>query len=725
MLKTTINKLLMFIYFICGALILEAVAFHILNFGVMPELFWYNFAVILFLAITVFMIPNYTAQYVVYTIILTIQVILIYVNYSLVTIYGDLFSVDMIRLVKEAGLAITSNFVYFSVILQLIAVYLAIVILGGLALKFCRTEKINFKQHFSIFNIIIFLIIQCCSSGYYFSTRDRINTSAYIEDDAYFLSDKFLMNTSILKTSSYVKFGTYGYFANIIANAIRKDGADIKNLTVKFFESGNTYNGNSSDVFGIDEGNNVIVIMMESMEWFCFGDGNYDKKFNNLSPELTPNIYSLIYGDDYLTDASNQNENNDGLVMKNFFAKSKTNISEGQGIIGNYPIGESLIDVVSLDNSQSHVLGYAMPYVLKNLGYTTTYLHSNDISVYERNLTHNYLGFDNVIGKDMLKDQNGKPIYTWEELKWGNWGSEGDFIRNSMNYLIPENYNEKPFYSFYLNVSSHGGYEYNHMNVDGVRYKDYVKFGKHCGDPDADGYYKFTLNVSQDELPNYYTEWYSNVLKNYGNDRELCDMLLYYQCGAMGLDEAIGVIKKQLVDYGIEDKTTLLLYSDHYSYYNSLSNKVKGFDENDHNSKDLNTIPMIISSPGLKAKNATLQDKYTVNNRFCSAYDVVPTLFDLLGVEFNENFYLGHSLFRPADYVDEERGVDIVVYYSNTGGLFSNDIYSFDMKTFYSQSHITGQMLELFKAETRSILKKINYISLLNRYNLYGQITNK
>ena len=52
---------------------------------------------------------------------------------------------------------------------------------------------------------------------------------------------------------------------------------------------------------------------------------------------------------------------------------------------------------------------------------------------------------------------------------------------------------------------------------------------------------------------------------------------------------------------------------------------------------------MIISSPGIKQLNSTLESKYLVNTRFSSAYDVIPTLFDLLGVKFNENFYLGHS----------------------------------------------------------------------------------
>ncbi len=117
MLKTVLSKLMMVLYFVFGALILEAVAFHILGMGLMPEYFWYNFSIVMFIAILIFIIPNFTAQYVIYTIILGVQAILIYVNYSLYVIYGDLFSIDMFRLIDEAGAAMTSDFIYFLLLL--------------------------------------------------------------------------------------------------------------------------------------------------------------------------------------------------------------------------------------------------------------------------------------------------------------------------------------------------------------------------------------------------------------------------------------------------------------------------------------------------------------------------------------------------------------------------------------------------------------------------------
>jgi len=720
MFRILTNKFLMVIYFVVGALVLEALTFSVLNLGIAPQYFWYNFSIILAVAITVFIIPSYRAQFVVYTIILSLQMILIYVNYSLSQVYGDLLSIEMIRLIGEAGAAMTSSFVYISVILELLLVFALIVTFGSFLLKYCKKDKNVVKHHFSVFSIIVILSVQLFSVGFSVQMREKVNAMTSITDNEYAISDKFLMNTSILKTSSYQKFGTYGYFTNMIANAIRNEGSAIEKATLEYFNSGKIYGNvnNSSEVFGVDHGNNVIVIMMESLEWFGFGDGTYDKNFDNLSYEFAPNIYSLIYGEDYLGDENNYNKNNDAIVAKNFFAKSKTNMSEGQGIVGNYPIALPLTDIANSDTPNA--MGYSMPAVLRRLGYQTTYVHSHDISFYSRGKTHKYLGFDKVVGKDSIKDENGKHIYTGDALDFDNWDAEGNFVQNAIDHIIPKD-RSKPFYTFYLNVSSHGAYtaKDNSHDGDALKYYDYVKYGEDDCSLDNNG--RWQLNKPASEAT--YSNWYANILEHHSN---ISEMMVYYQCGVKGLDDAIGIIMNKLKEYNIEDETTLLLYSDHFAYYDGLSHDFKGLDRNNNNVKELNIIPMIISSPGIKNYNQTTQNKFIENDRFASAYDVIPTLFDLLGVKFNENLYIGHSIFKPMDVVFKENGVtkDMIVYYSNTGGLFGDDIYTFDMKTFITSSNYSSETIDLFSSECSKLLIKINFISFLNRYNLYYKLTN-
>ena len=51
MIKSLINKLLMVLYFVIGALILEFITFKVLNFGVLPDYFMLDLSVIFILGL--------------------------------------------------------------------------------------------------------------------------------------------------------------------------------------------------------------------------------------------------------------------------------------------------------------------------------------------------------------------------------------------------------------------------------------------------------------------------------------------------------------------------------------------------------------------------------------------------------------------------------------------------------------------------------------------------
>jgi len=747
MIKTVFSKLSLALYFIVSALIIDVVTFCLLDVGFVPEYFWYNLAIISIFALLIYAIPNYVAQYIGYLIVLLVQTILTYVNYSLSVIYGDLFSIDMLMLGGEAMAAITTNFIYFGVIAQLVAVFLAIAIIGFLILKSANKDKVKVRQHFTIYNVAIIVVIQLFSIGCCVNTRNNINSSASTNPTSFVHSDAFLMNTAYLKENSYKKFGTYGYFANLIMNNVSGYNEAHKTATIEYFNSGNMYDGTyyvndnqiSNGMFGRAEGQNVVVIMMESVEWFAFGDGNYDYMLENFSDELTPNIYNLI-NSDY------------SMISSNFYAKSKTNYSESFAVLGMYPVGQSLSDVMGFGyEDETNAFGYSMPSVMRNEGYTTSYIHSNELGFYRRSDTHKYLGFDNVLGKDTVKDESGDKVYTGRDLWWDHWDAEGDFARNAMYTLVPENYKEKNFYSFYLNVSSHGPYVYDKNDGDCLRYRDYVMYGeddciwneekriwelKDKSTCTFDKKNKVWKKKANSNLT--YSEWYQNIVDKFGEtDPALCNEMIFYQCGVVGLDEAIGAIIKQLKDYkyddgtSVYDNTTLLLYSDHYAYYNGLTNRYKGFESNDVTSVELNTIPMIIHSSAIKEYADEFypdrEKDYLINDRFSSAYDIIPTLLDILGVKYNENLYLGHSLFRPADNYYTIGGVnrDMTVYYSNTGGIYSEHMYTYNLKDFYTTSDELGSdTQEIFMDEVSKVLAKLNYLGILNNYHLYNQLTN-
>ncbi len=738
--KTLLNKLYITLYFVLGSVVLEFVNFVVLDFGFFPQYYFYDLLIILFIAMIIFILPHYITQYVFATIMLAIQSLLIYANYSLYMIYtGDLFSFDMFNLLGEAMAAATSGFVYFSIICQVLLIFLFIGSIGFLILKHCLKDKFKAKNHFSIASIFIFVGMQILTFGACAGFRGTLSPENYgdkLQD--FVFSDSFYMYTDIIKENGYKKFGTYGFYLNMLFNTNHSQTDTIQHAAIDYFDKGDIYS--SSQVFGVDKGKNVIVIMMESLEWFALENGDYNFPASQFSNELTPNIYRLITGKYVDADGQNQTDKQ-GIIATNFFAKSKTNISESYGILGNFPVGQNLQSI--LKNGTSQDFGYALPNVLKQNGYITNYVHSNTIEFYGRDKTHEKLGFDKLTGKDSILDENGKQKYT--DLDFHHWLCEEDFVMDAMDSIVPKQADEKTygqdkqkFYTFYLNVSSHGGYTDNEHNQDQVRYKNYIMYGEDDCILNDDG--AWVLDSEKSEPT--YTNWYKNVLKNYGTksgeefvENELTNQLVNYMSGVKGLDAAIGKIVAQLEEYGILDDTIMMLYADHYAYYDSLSNRIKNIQSAvDSQHIELNTLPFVLVSPGLNSmQNVPYTNKgegYTYMDAFCSAYDIIPTLLDLLGIKFNQRFYLGDSLFSPirTTYRAEVDGVQQIhtmkVYYSNIGGIYCQDLITSNFEDFIAQSKVDNQTLIDFINQASEKIINVYYLDVLNNNLLYTKLSN-
>lgn len=681
-------------FYILIAIALEIAMFLRLGIGVFPKYWLYDISIILMIAGIIFIIPNNVAQAVVTAIMLGVQCVLFYVNYTLYTLYGDVFSVDMINLFHEAVKAVTKDFSYVWMIVALVCAYIAILFcIIRIAIK-QNKHKISFRHNFSLAVVMMLLIIQGIACSTFVAQRERINaTDEIVSVDG--ISDKFLMDTSMLKIASLKTFGFFGYYTNNLLNTVWKSGVNEQFLeaTISYFNNGETYDQSSSELFGTDEGNNVIMIMMESLEWFAFSDGT--KNSRTLSDELTPTVYSLV---------------EQGFVADNFFAKSKTNISEGIGFVGSYPIGKYMEQVTRHSGGSQY--DFTLPNILKKQGYSTAYFHTNESTYYDRHKTHTKLGFDN--------------IYCWDYdefgfdggFKWGNWIKEKDFVYSALDYMIPQSSNKamygegaQKFFTFYTTVSTHGPYDTTSNNADQEEYREYVKYGDTKDKPEGE---------------REYTNWYKNVLEAYKDEsKTFIERLVNYEATVVGLDRAVEVLVNRLKEYGIYDDTTIVLYADHDAYYHGLANTIKGVPDEEYMDVELNTIPLIIKSNGISGHKNDNGESLISTDRFCSAYDLVPTILDLLGIKFNKRFYVGNSLFGPVeDVFEDEAGNthEMVVYYSLTGGLISKNVYTLNMNNFSYSMDATVAELESFKQASTKMLKKLNYVYTLYLYNVYQYV---
>lgn len=705
-------------YLVC-TIGIEIMTFAMLDIGFLPKYFMYDLGLILMFMGIIFIIPNYLAQYIVSMIILTAQTVIMYVNYTLYHLYGDVFSFDMVKLFNETKQAITTDFTYIWLIVMLVAMMIVIGIVGFFIYKAMRVYKIPFKKNFSIFMIMVVLIVQGLGLSIYTQQNRIVGSTADITDGDYVSSDAFFRDTTMFKMSSLKALGTYGYYVNNIMNVLSpKKAEEVVSKAVEYFQSGEIYD--SSSVYGVDADNNVIVIMMESLEWYAFSDGKYNS--HTLNNELTPNIMRII---------------NDGFIATDFFSKSKTNYSEGIGFLGSYPIGKYMEQVAT--ESKKDYYGFSMPNILNEQGYKTYYLHPNNASFYSRDITHKNLGFTNTYFGDDALDSN---------IKWGHWMKEEDFVQYAIDdgMLIPTEYVEtdtgselrytgEKFYSFYTSVSTHGPYTDNSNNADQEAYKELV------------------LN----------SDWYKNAESAVQYDESILKYLANYEAGVVGLDRALGLILSYLDEFNIYDDTTIVLYADHDAYYHFLANSIKGVPRSNYSSTELNTVPLIIKSKGLNDALSNkgywgynLTGEYTgkdnlngiharpdryknmidgttklipSTSRFSSAYDIVPTLLDLLGISFNQNFYAGHSLFSDVSdsielWGEEYKNEEIIAYYSHTGGVYGKYGYTSDMSS-YSYKFGSVKYTEYekkFEEVSKNLVAQLNYVAMLYSDGVYAEM---
>ncbi len=136
----------------------------------------------------------------------------------------------------------------------------------------------------------------------------------------------------------------------------------------------------------------------------------------------------------------------------------------------------------------------------------------------------------------------------------------------------------------------------------------------------------------------------------------------------MDFDSALGKIISYLKEIGKYDNTIFMVYGDHDAYYKSngkdaIGNYVYKSDEVYYPNK-YQTI-MVLSNPNL---HAYYESKYlkTSYDYFVSPYIIVPTLLDILGIDYDENNYLGTSIFKTNSNYDN-------IFYSHELGFYMTD----------------------------------------------------
>ncbi len=314
-----------------------------------------------------------------------------------------------------------------------------------------------------------------------------------------------------------------------------------------------------------------------------------------------------------------------GFYFSNYYQPQwggSTSTGEYSFVTGLVPTNsvQSMLDIK--DNNNYFTMGNQ----LQRLGYYSIAYHDGTHTYYDRNKTHKNLGYSKFSAYG-----NGLEKIT------GEWTGDAPLLSKTLDTYI----DKQPFSIYYMTVSGH--FPYKHSDEKVRKYEKKVK--KVLGDK----YKRTTLD---------------------------------YYCYQMELEAGLRKMVKKLDKAGILDNTVICLTADHYPYGLSKSSTygtdqdylsdLYGYKPNTPWERDRNAC--IIWSGCLENENKDLACEISDPTY---SLDIVPTLSNLFGTEYDSRLLVGRDVFSDTDPLVLWTGHSWMTregsYDASTGKYYSNE----------------------------------------------------
>jgi len=436
-------KMAGFALYVLFALIIEFVTFRLLGFGLVPDHFVIDLSFLLMTGAFFLAMPSAWLQFFLEFLFLAIQIAISITNLNLQAITGETFLWEMLALVGAAEAALegtsmldfTSVMYYAPLLLLFLVVRIAVAIL-------LKTPRLVEKQQRKLarrraFLVTVVAAFACYGGGFLLKTIAYAELAQEVEgstEEEILLSDAYLFETLMQGDAAIQTFGTFTYYVKTSYHYLGIEG-DVDTTAMildEWFAAGEPY---VNDYTGISAGNNLIVILLESFEYFA------------IDYQLTPTLYRLFY--------------QDGVWLGNYYAKNKTDVSEAYSIFGSYPARGSLF---------YNYLDDSFPFSLPNVIRANTDIaairsfHNNYGDFYNRSLAHLSFGFDEHVDAAMM-----------DLTEYKFWiRSDEEMMEDQADEMIPDD--GTPFYTFITSFVMHGGYNKRAMFRDTYEYFDDIGY---------------------------------------------------------------------------------------------------------------------------------------------------------------------------------------------------------------------------------------------------------
>lgn len=312
---------------------------------------------------------------------------------------------------------------------------------------------------------------------------------------------------------------------------------------------------------------------------------------------------------------------NEGFVFEHYY----TPLWYGSTIGGEFASVTSLIPLESgrfsfdLTGERSNDMRTVLSMKLPSMGYTVGGYHNYLFSFYNRDKSHPNMGMSWWGWENgYIPETNEDGSFMWPQ-------SDLKLMEDTVDFYIDS---ETPFFSYYMSFSGHANYGLNGENAMSVRNWDAV----------ADLDYSETARC--------------------------------YLAANIELDKAVAYLIEQLQVHGLLENTLFVISPDHFPYTDKeMCDNLAGHELEEVIEWAENSL--IIWSASME--EPVIVDKY------CSNLDILPTLANLLGVNYDSRLLMGHDILGDTPqlvmFPDHSWISDLCIYHAGSGEteLFSSE----------------------------------------------------
>lgn len=301
---------------------------------------------------------------------------------------------------------------------------------------------------------------------------------------------------------------------------------------------------------------------------------------------------------------------NSSFVFNNYYVPlGQTSTSDGEyfNCTGLIPDGQ-----FSMRTSSSKDMAYTLPRFFAEEGVKSRAYHNNSLSYYDRHKTHPNLGYDfkaSLLGK-LPADPWESQIFPMEHPN--QWpGSDLEMMQGTVQEYIGED----RFHTYYMTVSGHAVYTFIGNSM-------------------------------------------SSKNREAVSDLDMSENAKAYIACNIELDKALEYLIDQLEQAGKLENTVICLSADHYPYVMSNAEYEELAGKDLSGGMDLYRNSLILWNAGM-TQNVTV-------DKACCSVDILPTLLNLFGFDFDSRMYAGRDIFSDTEgfvvFLDKSFVTDTVIY---------------------------------------------------------------